>query len=67
MTFESALTIVNLLVYRGVPRDDAIANPAVPGDYRKRILNWIEAHAAAERLDDGDHNNTMPSDSSIES
>jgi hypothetical protein len=42
MTFESALSIVNLLIFRGIPREEAITNPAVPNDFRNPIRERLE-------------------------
>jgi hypothetical protein len=42
MDFEQALGIVRLLINSGVERETAIANPAIPPEYRERIRERLE-------------------------
>ena len=42
MDFNPALGLVRLLIDQGIPKDEAIANPAVPYEYRDRIRIELE-------------------------
>jgi hypothetical protein len=42
MTFEGALGLVRLMIDNGVPREQAISNPVIPGDLRERIQQDLE-------------------------
>jgi hypothetical protein len=42
MNFDAVLGIVRLLIDQGIPRDQAIENPAVPLDFRSRIRQVLE-------------------------
>jgi hypothetical protein len=41
MTFEEAIGIVRLMTDRGVPREAAIENPAIPEEFRQRVRETL--------------------------
>ncbi len=45
MSFEEALALVRLMLDRGVARDTAIDNPAIPEEYRQRIREELDREA----------------------
>jgi hypothetical protein len=42
MNFDAALNLVRLLIAQGIPRDQAISNPAIPEEHRTRIQETLE-------------------------
>jgi hypothetical protein len=42
MTFEAALGLVRLMIDQGIPREQAVTNPAIPAEFRDRIREALE-------------------------
>lgn len=42
MNFEAALSVVRMLIAQGIPRDQAVSNPAVPVTHRARIQEALD-------------------------